>query len=354
MLPNGRRLGAHLPLGSGMVRAADRAAAIGASALQVFSDNPTSWRRRPTLPRELPAFLDRLAAHDIAPLAIHAPYLVNLAGPEPDFHERSVSVLANELRVAAAYGARFVNVHVGSHRGAGVEAGIDRFADGVRQTLALLDSGPALDGADGPAAPHGPAALDRPDGPDGGGPVLVLENSAGGGFGLGVTLEELARIDEAVRAAGIDPARFGFCLDTAHAWGAGYAIDTQGGVDELLAEFDRRLGLDRLRMVHLNDSRVRAGVPGGPSRAHRRGTDRGSRPRADPGPPGARPRRLLPRDPGHGGRLRRGQHRAGAGPRRGPPPRRRSRAEAFETARQPRTQRTARDRGRPARWPRVP
>ena len=67
MLPNGRRLGAHLPLGSGMVRAADRAAAIGASALQVFSDNPTSWRRRPTLPRELPAFRDRLAAHGIAP-----------------------------------------------------------------------------------------------------------------------------------------------------------------------------------------------------------------------------------------------------------------------------------------------
>ena len=113
MLPNGRPLGAHLPLGTGMVRAADRAAAIGASALQVFSDNPTSWRRRPTLPRELPAFRERLATHGLAPLAIHAPYLVNLAGPEPELHERSVSVLANELRVAAAYGAQFVNVHVG-------------------------------------------------------------------------------------------------------------------------------------------------------------------------------------------------------------------------------------------------
>jgi deoxyribonuclease-4 len=250
MLPNGRPLGAHLPLGSGMVRAADRAAAIGASALQVFSDNPTSWRRRPTLPRELPAFLDRLAAHGLAPLAIHAPYLVNLAGPEPDFHERSVSVLANELRVAAAYGARFVNVHVGSHRGAGVEAGIDRFADGIRQTFALLAADPAPDAPDAP---------DTPDAPDGGGPVLVLENSAGGGFGLGVTLEELERIDEAVTAAGIDPTRFGYCLDTAHAWGAGYAIDTRGGVDEMLAEFDRRLGLRRLLMIHLNDSRSELG-----------------------------------------------------------------------------------------------
>jgi deoxyribonuclease IV len=220
-----------------MVRAADRAAAIGATALQVFSDNPTSWRRRPTLPRELPAFLDRLAAHGIAPLAIHAPYLVNLAGPDPDIHERSVAVLANELRVAADYGAQFVNVHVGSHRGAGVEAGIDRLADGILRTFALLASDPAL-------------AV-----PDAGGTMLVLENSAGGGFGLGVSLEELAQIEAAVTAAGVDPSRFGYCLDTAHAWGAGYAIDTPDGVDAVLAEFDRRMGLHRLRMVHLNDSR---------------------------------------------------------------------------------------------------
>ena len=288
MLPNGRPLGAHLPLGSGMVRAADRAAAIGASALQVFSDNPTSWRRRATLPRELPAFRDRLTAYGIAPLAIHAPYLVNLAGPEPDLHARSVSVLANELRVAAAYGAQFVNVHVGSHRGAGVEAGIDRVAAGILQTFALLAEGPSANGSDGAfagarpgpgtdapddPAPGSPDAADSgalapgsPNAADAGdpapgthGPMLVLENSAGGGFGLGVTIEELKRIDAVMTAAGIDPARFGYCLDTAHAWGAGYAIDTPAGVDALLAEFDRRLGLGRLRMIHLNDSRSELG-----------------------------------------------------------------------------------------------
>ena len=88
MLANGRRLGAHLPLGHGMLRAADRAAAIGVDAIQVFTDNPTSWRRRPTLPRELPAFRDRLAAAGIAPLVVHAPYLVNLAAPEPDVFDR--------------------------------------------------------------------------------------------------------------------------------------------------------------------------------------------------------------------------------------------------------------------------
>lgn len=234
MLPNGRRLGAHLPLGHGMAKAADRAAAIGASALQVFSDNPTSWRRRETLPRELPAFRDRLAAHDLAPLAIHAPYLVNLAGPDQTYFERSVDLLEHELRVAAAYGAAFVNVHVGSHRGEGPDAGAARFAEGLRRVWARLDGG----------AP---------------GVTLVLENGAGGGFAMGATIEELALVDAAIEAAGVDRAMVGFCLDTAHLWGAGYAIDEPAGVDRLLAAFDGALGLARLRMAHLNDSRSERG-----------------------------------------------------------------------------------------------
>ncbi len=234
MLPNGRRLGAHLPLGHGMVKAADRAAEIGASALQVFTDNPTSWRRRATLPRELPAFRDRLSALDIAPLAIHAPYLVNLAGPDPDTHGRSVDVLVNELRVAGAYGARFVNVHIGSHRGDGPVVGTERLAVGVRTVL------DAVDGA-------------APD------VVLVLENGSGSGFGLGATIEELRDIDHAIAGTGIGRERYGFCLDTAHLWGAGYPIDTAEGVDATLEELDARLGLDRLHMVHLNDSRAERG-----------------------------------------------------------------------------------------------
>src|SRR2546422_9113812 len=114
MLPDGRRLGAHLPLGGGMVKAAERAHAIGASALQVFADNPTAWRRRSDPPRELAEFRRRLAELDIAPLATHAAYLINLAGPEKDFFDRSVAVLSAEMAAAAAYGARFVNVHTGS------------------------------------------------------------------------------------------------------------------------------------------------------------------------------------------------------------------------------------------------
>ncbi len=234
MLPNGRRLGAHLPLADGMVRAADRAAAIGATAMQVFVDNPTSWRRRPTLPPELPAFRDRLAVNGIAPLSVHAPYLVNLAGPDDETWARSIELLANELPVAAAYGAAFVNLHAGSHRGAGADAGIRRLVDGLRRVLDTAGDG-------------------------GAGVALVLENGSGGGFGIGATLEELGAIARAARSAGVPDDRLGFCLDTAHLWGAGYPVDTAAGADEVLSGFDAQVGLQRLRMVHLNDSRSTVG-----------------------------------------------------------------------------------------------
>src|SRR6188472_911313 len=234
MLANGRRIGAHLPLGEGMVKAADRAAEIGASAIQVFTDNPTAWRRRPSLPEDLPAFRARLAEADIAPIAVHAPYLVNLAGPEAAFHEQSVAVLANELRVGRAYGASFVNVHIGSHRGDGVDAGLRRLTAGIVAALARADDDAADEATD--------AA--------GGDIAIVLENGSGGGFGMGTTIEELAEIDSAALAAGVPPARLGFCLDAAHLWGAGYPIDTAAGVDEVLGAFDDKIGLDRLLMVH--------------------------------------------------------------------------------------------------------
>jgi len=234
MPPDERRLGAHLPLGLGMVKAVERAHEIGANAIQVFADNPTAWRRRFEPPKELPAFQQRLLELGIAPVAIHAPYLVNLAGPEESFYSRSVAVLASELRAAPGFRARFVNVHVGSHRGSGVQAGTERLADGLRLVLAEVDDGP--DAA-----------------------MVVLENSAGGGFGLGVDVTELAEIADAAAAMGIPPARLGFCLDTAHAWGAGVDLADPGGVDAFLDEFEARIGLERLVMIHLNDSKSNRG-----------------------------------------------------------------------------------------------
>jgi deoxyribonuclease IV len=237
MLPDGRRLGAHLPLAPGMLKALDRAEVIGASAIQIFADNPTAWRRRSEPSPQLEAFRSRAYELDIRPVSIHASYLVNLPGPDAATYERSVDMLVAELDGAPAFGARYVNVHIGSHRGTGVEVGLDRLVDGIEVVFAALPAGPA----------------------PGQGTTLVLENSAGGGGGLGTSLDELAAIADRLAARGVDRDRVGFCLDTAHAWGAGIDVGDPSVVDGFLVGFDARIGLDRLVLVHLNDTRSALG-----------------------------------------------------------------------------------------------
>jgi deoxyribonuclease-4 len=217
-----------------MVRAVDRIVEIGGGALQIFSDNPTAWRRRTEPPGEQAAFRARLGELGVGPIAIHAPYLVNLAGPDEELYRRSVEILASELAVAPGFGARYVNVHVGSHRGVGRDAGIARLGEGIERVFDLS-----------------PAGVDAP--------LLVLENSAGGGFAIGTTVEDLAAVVDAVAARGVDTSRIGFCLDTAHLWGFGYDMGDPGAIDQLLARIDTLMGLERVAMVHLNDSKAERG-----------------------------------------------------------------------------------------------
>jgi deoxyribonuclease-4 len=233
MLPDGRRLGAHLPIANGLLQALDRASAIGASAMQIFTDNPTAWRRRSEPSPDLNDYRVRSQARDVRPIAIHASYLINLPGPDALTHERSISMLTQELAGAPAFGAKFVNVHIGSHRGAGIEVGMGRLVDGIGAVMA------ATDGADRA--------------------MLVLENSVGAGDGLGTSVDQLAVIAERLDVAGIGRDSVGFCLDIAHAWGAGIDIGDPAAFDRFLGDLDRRVGLDRLVLVHLNDNRAALG-----------------------------------------------------------------------------------------------
>lgn len=237
----------HLALGKGLRRAAERAGVIGAGTVQVFVDNPTAWKRRNAPPKHLDLFRDRLVALDVAPVAVHASYLVNLAGPDPVFRERSIDVLASDLAVAAGYGGSLVNVHTGSHRDTSLSEGIERIAEAVAAVLARQEA---------VASTHRgssvPGERRRP-------PVLVLENAAGGGSSVGSTIEEHARIAERSAAHGVADSQLAFCLDLAHAWGAGVGMDDPDAIDAWLAEFDRELGLERLVLIHLNDSRSERG-----------------------------------------------------------------------------------------------
>ena len=232
------RVGIHLPLPFGLRRAARRAGEIGARTVQVFVDNPTAWSRRKSPPRGLSEFRTRLAELDVAPIAVHASYLVNLAGPDAQFRDASLDVLTADMAAAREYGASILNFHTGSHRDTSVEDGVERIAGGVAEVLRR----------DRENAPAG-----SPD------PVLALENAAGSGWALGTTIEELAAIAEGAAAMGVPEARLGFCLDVAHAWGAGVAMDDPDAIDAWLQTFDRELGLRRLAMVHLNDSRSERG-----------------------------------------------------------------------------------------------
>ena len=217
-------VGIHLGVGRGLLRAARRSRQIGSRALQIFTDNPIAWRRRPEPPLEAPAFIDYGAREGLRAISIHASYLVNLAGVAEPFASRSRAGLIAEMQRAPTYGATLVNTHIGSHRGVGAEVGMRQIVEGVRAILA--ESPPGV--------------------------RLVLENSSGGGDLLGSSIEELAAILDGVRAG---PDRFGFCLDTAHLWGAGYDISTADGARAVIDRFEELLGIGQLAMVHLNDSR---------------------------------------------------------------------------------------------------
>lgn len=229
--PGSPQVGIHLAVAGGLLKAARRARQIGATALQIFSDNPTAWRRRPEPPADAARFVEYCAAEGIGPVAIHTSYLINLAGTAEPFAAQSLAGLIHEVQRAPAYGASLVNTHIGSHRGEGAAAGLGRIATRVESVLAATPLGVRL----------------------------VLENSSGGGATLGSTLEDLARILEAV-SGGTDA--LAFCLDTAHLWGAGYDISTADGAAAVLDRFDTLIGLDRLALVHLNDSKSALGSRG--------------------------------------------------------------------------------------------
>lgn len=233
------RLGRHMPKG---VEGMRRAREIGCDAIQIFVTNPRGWQP-PALNVEEDAALRAAArAEDLRPVIVHAAYIINLASPNDEIVAKSVALLRTTLDRAARVGAEGVVFHVGSAGTAGLEAGLTRLAAGIVQTLDGLDAGGGVGpgGEDGEIAPTGM-------------PLLLLENDTGGGGKVGARFEHLAALLALLPADVRD--RTGLCLDTAHLWGAGYDLGSPAGAERVLAEADALLGLDQVRVVHVNDAR---------------------------------------------------------------------------------------------------
>jgi len=219
-------VGFHLSIGKGFAGAVDSAEELGVNALQIFSHNAASWRMKPIPPAVAAAFRARTARSSIEYLVVHSMYLINLASPDDALFARSVAALTEEVARAGRLGIAHVVTHLGAHRGAGRAAGIARIIDGLNRVIASE------------AFVRFPAVR------------ILLENTAGTGTTIGTSFAELGEIIASLT----DPSRIGVCLDTCHAFAAGYELRTGAGLESTLAEFDRAIGLERLELIHLNDS----------------------------------------------------------------------------------------------------
>lgn len=216
-------LGAHVSVAGGMPTAIERATTLGCTAAQVFVKNANQWQGRELTEEEEASFRAARAASQVGPLVAHASYLINLCSADPALLARSREALADELSRCARLGVDGLVLHPGAHLGAGEEAGIDRVAASLDAVLAGL-----------------PDIATR----------VLLENTAGQGSCLGYRLEHLAAIRERVAS----PHRVGVCLDTCHAFAAGYAIHKRQGYEGFVREIEELLGLPAVGCFHLNDS----------------------------------------------------------------------------------------------------
>ena len=221
------RFGFHISITGGLSRVVPRASKLGCETIQFFSRNPRAWKNSLINQEEIQKFQEALIPKSITPIFIHAPYLLNLASPDKSLHTRSLHFLCEELKQAGQIGAQFVIVHFGNKMKTGDKEAIKRVANAINATFERVSNSVQL----------------------------LLENTAGQGTEIGYKIyhfrEALNRIE--------DQDRIGICLDTAHAFAAGYDLSASQGLDRMLEEFEALIGLNKLKLLHLNDCRVTLG-----------------------------------------------------------------------------------------------
>ncbi|MCI8638791.1 MAG: deoxyribonuclease IV [Coprococcus sp.] len=212
-------IGAHMSIAGGLIKTVENTAAMGADTMQIFSRNPRGSNFRTPSQDEVDRFQQLRRKYHLGPILAHAPYTMNLASPKPEVYEFACTVIREDVIRMDALGIENLVFHPGSHTGIGVEEGIRNIIAGLNQAITGEEN-----------------------------ITVLLETMSGKGTEIGERFEHLRAIREGVAF----PEKIGVCLDTCHVFSAGY--DIVGNLDQVLEEFDKVLGLELLRAVHLNDS----------------------------------------------------------------------------------------------------
>lgn len=216
--------GAHVSAAGGISKAIDRVEEIGGNAVQVFTQSPRMWKPTAHTPEEIARFRSRRREARVKSVSCHALYLVNLASRDDAVRANSLAALRATMEAADAIGAEAVVFHVGSHVGYGFDESVDVVVPALRELLDLTTDDL----------------------------WLCMENAAGAGGTIGRSVAELAAIFDAVGGH----ARLGVCIDSCHWWASGVDVSDADVLDAALAELDARIGLDRVRVLHVNDSQT--------------------------------------------------------------------------------------------------
>ena len=213
-----------MSIAGGLPRAVDRAQASRCDALQIFTKSVGQWRARPLPADEVIAFRERLRETGIRPVVAHNSYLINLAAADASLRAQSIAALGEEIDRAEILGLDGLVMHPGSYTTGTEEEGLRLIAEGLSGLLRTRRRGRTM---------------------------ILLEHTAGQGTNLGHRFEQIATIIERLKGS----ARVGVCLDTCHLLASGYDICSEEGYEETFREFDRIIGLDRIKVFHLNDSK---------------------------------------------------------------------------------------------------
>ncbi len=217
-------LGAHMSIAGGMDKAIERGASLSCTAIQVFTKNSNQWNGKPFTEDEISRFHDLRKKSCIKQVIAHDSYLINLASGNHELRERSVNALIIEIDRCRILEIPYIVIHPGAHLEIGEDEGIKNIIDSLDIICAKTD---------------------------GWGVDIALETTAGQGTNIGYRFDHLSRIIDGVK----NTDRIKTCIDTCHIFAAGYEIRTQEGYDEVINEFNKLIGLDRLACIHLNDSK---------------------------------------------------------------------------------------------------